>query len=152
MKLWEKLSICDESTKKAMLYIKNKCMQNGVNKGTRFEHRNGASITITPCTYNPESTNWDDVDFWMTDCDKVYLPGYFELERVANVLLNLDEVIADNIEERKRLAWFREELEAMPECEDKELQFQMYSDAYKSCYGRRPSRNRIMNVEELDKE
>lgn len=138
MALYDILSEIDDNTKKAMSYIKEKCLKNGINNPTQFTHKNGAVVTVTPCTPDLESQNWDDVDFFLAECADVYLPGYSQLSNLANVLLYLDEVIKNSEERKKELAKFRERLETMEECEDKEYQKQMYSDAYKSCYGFRP--------------
>ncbi len=130
-------------SKKACLYIKNKCLENGINNPTQFTHKNSVTVTVTPCTADPESQSWDDVEYFMTDCDRVYLPGYFELEKVANILLNLDDVIAKNDEQKEFLARRIKSIEAMPDGDDKEYELQLYSDMYKSCYGYRPKREPI---------
>lgn len=130
-------------TKNACLYIKNKCLQNGINNPTRFTHKNGTILTVTPCTADPESNSWGDVEFFLTDCDSIFLPGCDTLEKVANILLNLDDIIARNEEQKAFLARRIEQINAMPEGEDKEYELQIYSDIYKSCYGHRPRREAI---------
>lgn len=126
--------------KKACMYIRNKCLQNGINEPTIFTHKCGAVLTVTPCTADPGAEYWDEVDFFLTDCDKVYLPGCDTLEQVANILLDLDKIIDENEQRKRQLALRKDKIDMLPEGEEKEYQLQMYSDDYKSCYGFRPKR------------